>query len=90
MIPASPEAFTADWLNEALASKLGAATVQSVAVKASDVPGQTAEIAFLDVTYSDPDCGLPTSIVAKYQSEPASHHRHHCQLRSIPPRKLLL
>ena len=69
MIPASPEAFTADWLNEALASKLGAATVQSVAVKASDVPGQTAEIAFLDVTYSDPDCGLPTSIVAKYTSQ---------------------
>ena len=46
MIPASPEAFTADWLNEALAPKLGAATVQNVAVKASDVPGQTAEIAF--------------------------------------------
>ena len=31
--------------------------------------GQTAEIAFLDVTYSDPDCGLPTSIVAKYTSQ---------------------
>ena len=68
-IPKMPEDFTVDWLNQALAPKLGAATVVGASVAASDVPGQTAEIVFLDVTYSDPDCGLPTSIVAKYTSQ---------------------
>ena len=58
MIPKVPEQFTADWLNQALASRLGDTEVQNVKVKASEVPGQTAEIAFLDITYSDPNCGL--------------------------------
>ena len=69
IIPKVPEEFTADWLNEALASKLGDAKVQNVDAKPSNVPGQTAEIAFLDVTYSHPECELPTSIVAKYTSQ---------------------
>ena len=69
MIPKVPEEFTADWLNQALASRLGDAEVQNVTVKASEVPGQTAEIAFLDITYSDPNCGLATSVVAKYTSQ---------------------
>ena len=69
IIPKVPEEFTADWLNEALASKLGDAKVQNVDAKPSNVPGQTAEIAFLDVTYSHPECELPTNIVAKYTSQ---------------------
>jgi len=68
-IPKLPEDFTVEWLNEALAPKLGAASVVSASVAASDVPGQTAEIAFVNVEYSDSNCPLPTSLVAKYTSQ---------------------
>ncbi|MEK9820282.1 MAG: hypothetical protein VW443_11935, partial [Pseudomonadales bacterium] len=69
MIPKVPEDITIDWLNEALAPKLGAAKVVGASVAASDVPGQTAEIAFINVEYSDSSCPLPTSLVAKYTSQ---------------------
>jgi hypothetical protein len=69
-IPKEAKDFTADWLNSALANsgKLGSDQVTTCAAVDSDIPGQTAEIILIDVTYKDINSNLPTKMVAKVTS----------------------
>ncbi|MEX0942630.1 MAG: oxidoreductase family protein [Pseudomonadales bacterium] len=67
-IPRSADQFTVDWLNFALAGHLGGHKVKTVEVRDSDIPGQTAEIAKISVTYDSVDCRLPTRLIGKYTS----------------------
>lgn len=69
-LPRTAAEFTADWLSAALTESgvLGDHAITRVSVLDSDIPGQTAEIARLEVTYDTDDCPLPTRIIAKYTS----------------------
>lgn len=67
-IPGSADQFTVDWLNFALAGHLGGHKVVAVECQDSNVPGQTAEIARIGVTYDSQDCQLPTRLIGKYTS----------------------
>lgn len=69
-LPRTADEFTADWLNAALTESgvLGDHRVKSVSVLDSDIPGQTAEVARLEVEYDRSDCPLPARIIAKYTS----------------------
>ena len=65
-IPAASHEFTVDWLNSALAGSLGSYKIVSADSMDSDIPGQTAEIARISVTYDSDECPLPMRFVAKY------------------------
>ncbi len=69
-LPVHDSDFTVEWMNEALAAggKLGPYRVTDLQVDSLDVPGQTAEVVRLGVTYNSSDCPLPTRFVAKYTS----------------------
>lgn len=69
-IPKDAKDFTVDWLNGALTSsgKLGNNRVATCHAVDSDIPGQTAEIILIDVTYENPSATLPTKMVAKVTS----------------------
>lgn len=67
-IPAVATDFTVDWLNEVMAPRLGGQQVVACHARDSDIPGQTAEIILLQVTYDDNSLGLPTNMVAKVTS----------------------
>ena len=66
-IPTKAEAFTSDWLNRALSPHLNGCQVTHCEASLSDIPGQTAEIVKLDVTYSS-ETVLPSHLVAKITS----------------------
>lgn len=68
--PTHAEDFTVDWMNEALSASghLGEYKVTQCEAVQSDIPGQTAEIVKINVTYNDPACELPTAFVAKVKS----------------------
>ena len=70
-LPQSAEGFTVDWLNQAMTESgvLGDYRVASVKVLDSDIPGQTAEIAQLEVEYDSDACPLPNRLIAKYTSK---------------------
>ena len=67
-IPATADDFTPDWLNQALAIQLDGAKVTACHARKSDIPGQTAEVIMMDVSY-DRDTELPGKMVAKVTSE---------------------
>ena len=67
-MPAYAEDFTVDWLNSALSPRLGSQRVIQCDAKDSDIPGQTAEIILLNVTYDSNEKNLPTKMVAKVTS----------------------
>ena len=67
-IPAFAADFTVDWLNETLKHRLGNTRVAACDARDSDIPGQTAEIILLDVTYDNDEAGLPSKMVAKVTS----------------------
>ena len=70
-LPANPEDFTVAWLNEHLVVP-GAgenAKVIECRSRASTTPGQTAEIAFLQVEWDQIEPDLPTRLIAKYTSQ---------------------
>ncbi|MFT7219144.1 MAG: hypothetical protein ACI8Z1_000758 [Candidatus Azotimanducaceae bacterium] len=67
-IPRKPEDFTNDWLNEVLKPHRGNASVTNCDAKKSDMPGQTAEVIILSVTYDKPT-ELPARMVAKVTSD---------------------
>ena len=66
-IPATANDFTPDWLNRALAPHLDGTHVTDCAAHLSDIPGQTAEIVMLDVSYAT-HTELPSRLVAKITS----------------------
>ena len=70
-IPKESKDFTVDWLNEALSNwgKLGNNEVTGCKAIDSDIPGQTAEIVLLDVSYKNTLSELPHKMVAKIASE---------------------
>ncbi|MBT6792123.1 MAG: hypothetical protein HOA39_06795, partial [Gammaproteobacteria bacterium] len=70
-LPASPEDFTVAWLNEhlVLPGAGQAAKIIECRPRASTTPGQTAEIAFLDVEWDQIGPDLPTRLIAKYTSQ---------------------
>lgn len=70
-IPTYAEDFSVEWMNEVLAPQLKGNFVRSCKARESDIPGQTAEIILIDVTYAKPDHNLPESIVAKVTSRNA-------------------
>ena len=66
-IPVSASDITTAWLNEAMARFLGEARVIDCRARDSEIPGQTAEIILIDVTYDrETDCG--DHLVAKVTS----------------------
>ncbi|MFP6809329.1 MAG: oxidoreductase family protein [Pseudomonadales bacterium] len=71
-IPKAASDFTIEWLNTALADKLGNSRVIGCDARDSDIPGQTAEIVLLDVQYDssfrDNGASLPKKYVAKITS----------------------
>ncbi|MDZ7684481.1 MAG: hypothetical protein U5O39_05325 [Gammaproteobacteria bacterium] len=69
-LPQAAAEFTADWINAALTESgvLGDRRVTDVTVVDSDLPGQTAEVARLEVTYDPDDGTLPHRLIAKYTS----------------------
>jgi len=69
-IPNAAKDFTVAWMSEALAAsgKLGTETVMTCQARDSDIPGQTAEIVLLDVSYKNPNSPLPQKMVAKVTS----------------------
>lgn len=69
-IPREASDFTTDWLNAALRESgvIGEHAVVGVEVLDSNIPGQTAEVAQLAVTYDSEDCPLPPRLIAKYTS----------------------
>ena len=69
-IPKESKDFTVDWLNEALSNwgKLGNNEVTGCKAIDSDIPGQTAEIVLLDVSYKNTLSELPQKMVAKIAS----------------------
>lgn len=69
-LPRSAGEFTLDWINTALSESgvLGDHKVTRVNVLDSDIPGQTAEVARLELEYDDTGCELPRHIIAKYTS----------------------
>jgi hypothetical protein len=70
-IPAYAEDFSVEWMNEILRPQLKDNYVRSCKARESDIPGQTAEIILIDVTYAKPDSGMPERMVAKVTSRDA-------------------
>jgi hypothetical protein len=68
--PKQAEGFSVQWLTEALTAsgKLGDAVIINCRAVDSDIPGQTAEIVLLDVTYENNNNQLPEKMVAKITS----------------------
>lgn len=67
-MPAVADDFSVDWLNQALQPRLQGERVLQCHARESDIPGQTAEILLLDVTYTASRKDLPTRLVAKVTS----------------------
>ena len=67
-IPNRVEDFTVDWLNAALASSVDAQVIECRA-RASEEPGQTAEIVIIEAVFDRVDDALPTRMIAKYTSQ---------------------
>jgi hypothetical protein len=69
-LPKTSDDFTSEWLNAALRTNnhLGSYSVLRCAASDIDIPGQTAEIARLCLTFDDPQCPLPRQMIAKYTS----------------------
>jgi Phosphotransferase enzyme family len=67
-IPSTASDFSVEWMNAALANKLGSSMIMTCRGRDSDIPGQTAEIVLLDVQYDDNVEGLPERFVAKITS----------------------
>lgn len=63
-IPNTPDEFTVEWMNRALAPHLGAARVTDLQAAAHATPGQTADIVSIKATY-DGESALPTAFIAK-------------------------
>lgn len=70
-IPAYAEDFSVEWMNEVLKPQLNGNYVRTCKARESDIPGQTAEIILIDVTYAKPDPNLPERMVAKVTSRNA-------------------
>ena len=70
-LPARAEDFTVAWLNEHLVVPEAGQTARIIECRsrASTTPGQTAEIAFLDVEWDQNGPDLPTRLIAKYTSQ---------------------
>ena len=68
--PTHAHDFTVDWMNQALSAsgRLGDYEVTGCEAVQSDIPGQTAEIVKIQVTYNEAGCPLPNSFVAKVKS----------------------
>lgn len=66
-IPAQASDFSVGWMNEILASHLGTNRVTDCSARASDIPGQTAEVVLIDVAY-ETATDLPSKMVAKITS----------------------
>lgn len=69
-IPRQASDITVEWLNNVLeqSGHLAGHRVTTVISEDSDVPGQTAEIAKVQVTYDSDGCKLPMNFIAKYTS----------------------
>ena len=69
-IPAVATDFTVDWMNAALTESGRLDNNQVIDCKAieSEIPGQTAEIVLLTLTYKNPATSLPDRMVAKITS----------------------
>ncbi|XOV87809.1 MAG: phosphotransferase [Pseudomonadota bacterium] len=69
-LPREDADFTVEWLNAAFqeGGRAGAYQVTDVKVSPLDVPGQTAEVVKLAVTWDSAECPLPSRFVAKYTS----------------------
>lgn len=67
-IPMCAQDFTPQWINKALQEARGPASVTTCVSKKSDIPGQTAEVVMLEVTWDQPT-DLPDRMVAKITSE---------------------
>ena len=75
-LPTRPEDFTVAWLNDHLVVPGAAKTARIIECRsrASTTPGQTAEIAFLDVEWDQIGPELPTRLIAKiHVVKPAGH-----------------
>ena len=70
-IPAYAKDFSVEWMNAALGPQLNGNFVRSCKARESDIPGQTAEIILIDVTYAQPAPDLAEQMVAKVTSRNA-------------------
>ncbi|MCB1692435.1 MAG: phosphotransferase [Pseudomonadales bacterium] len=68
-IPTCAEEFTLDWFNEVLKDRLQGASVTRAEVTDSQTPGQTSEIAVIDLAYDAADAPVPTRLIGKYASK---------------------
>ena len=66
MIPKRPEDFDVAWFNDVL--ELGGAEVIDAKVEYLTTPGQTADVAGVDLTYRG-DTALPTRMIAKFTAK---------------------
>jgi len=66
VIPKRPEDFGVDWFNDVL--ELGGAEVIDAKVEYLTTPGQTADVAGIDLTYRG-DTTLPKRMIAKFTAE---------------------
>lgn len=60
-LPASLEDITADWLAEHMEAPVASLEIRSM----DGFVGRMGEVGIAEVTYSDPDCELPSSFIAK-------------------------
>ena len=66
MIPKGPEDFDVAWFNDVL--ELGSAEVIGAEVEYLTTPGQTADVAGVDLTYRG-DTDLPNRMIAKFTAK---------------------